>query len=105
MKFPASSAAGCIYPRCWEQFRESPAGHNFRHLQRARPAPAFAAAVARTNVNRVNLVDPHIAQTGPARRHDDQTLEMQHRLLSGHPDWQKIYDLMSVSIKAAFPKA
>jgi predicted short-subunit dehydrogenase-like oxidoreductase (DUF2520 family) len=55
-------------------------------------------------LNRVNLIDPHAAQTGPARRHDEQTLEMQHQLLAGHLEWQKIYDVMSAAIKEAFPK-
>lgn len=55
-------------------------------------------------LNTVNRMDPRLAQTGPARRHDDRTLQLQHELLANHPEWQRIYDLISESIMTMFPK-
>ncbi len=38
-------------------------------------------------------------QTGPACRGDNNILAMHHDMLKEHPEWQQIYDLMSMSIQ------
>lgn len=55
-------------------------------------------------LNTVGKIDPRVAQTGPAKRHDGDTLQMQHQMLKAWPEWQSIYDLMSESIMTMFPK-
>lgn len=42
---------------------------------------------------------PAQMQTGPARRGDQLTLQRHAALLSGHPDWQAMYDAISRSIR------
>jgi len=53
------------------------------------------------------LLDPSPAkdrQTGPAIREDHGILEKQSRILSSHPDYQKIYEAMSESIMKTHKK-
>ena len=47
---------------------------------------------------------PETAQTGPARRHDKETLQTHHKLLATEAHWQKIYTFVSDSIEASFPE-
>ncbi len=42
---------------------------------------------------------PHEAQTGPARRNDQKTIEEHLKILKAHPEYQKIYQLISEQIK------
>lgn len=48
---------------------------------------------------RIKEISPKIAQTGPAIRHDKETLEKHLHLLSGHPQLKSIYLLLTESIQ------
>lgn len=48
--------------------------------------------------HRLQEVEPAKAQTGPAIRHDKETIQKHLQLLSRHPQLQKIYQLLSESI-------
>lgn len=48
---------------------------------------------------RVKNESPISIQTGPARRHDDATIDKQKQLLSGHWEWADIYKAITTSIK------
>lgn len=45
-------------------------------------------------------ISPSSAQTGPAIRHDDETIQKHFALLDSHPELRKIYMLMTESIQA-----
>jgi len=49
-------------------------------------------------VNKIHSIKPEKAQTGPAIRYDRNVIEMQSHLLTDHPTWQSIYNIMSRSI-------
>jgi predicted short-subunit dehydrogenase-like oxidoreductase (DUF2520 family) len=49
--------------------------------------------------HRLQEVEPEHAQTGPAKRHDDETIQKHLELLSRHPQLQKIYRLLSESVQ------
>ncbi len=46
---------------------------------------------------------PSLLQTGPARRHDHNTMERHLQLLSDRPDWQIIYQTLSKAIADRYP--
>jgi len=48
---------------------------------------------------RIKSISPSKAQTGPAIRHDDETIQKHLALLNDHPDLKKIYQLLSDSIE------
>ncbi|MBP5761322.1 MAG: DUF2520 domain-containing protein, partial [Verrucomicrobia bacterium] len=43
-------------------------------------------------------LSPRAAQTGPAVRYDTNVMDKHIAALSGHPEWQTLYRLMSRSI-------
>jgi predicted short-subunit dehydrogenase-like oxidoreductase (DUF2520 family) len=47
---------------------------------------------------KVHELHPLDAQTGPAVRYDENVIDMQRRLLAGHPTIQEVYDVLSRSI-------
>jgi len=48
---------------------------------------------------RIKEISPSKAQTGPAIRHDDETIQKHLALLNDHPHLKKIYQLLSDSIE------
>ena len=48
---------------------------------------------------RINTISPKQAQTGPAIRHDKETLHKHLELLSAHPHLKNIYLLLTESIQ------
>jgi predicted short-subunit dehydrogenase-like oxidoreductase (DUF2520 family) len=48
---------------------------------------------------RLKHASPATVQTGPAIRHDEETIHRQLQLLDSHPHWQKIYEAISASIQ------
>lgn len=50
-------------------------------------------------VERLKTTSPSLVQTGPAIRHDEQTIQSQLAMLSGHPEWQRIYAAITASIQ------
>jgi len=49
--------------------------------------------------DRIKHTAPKALQTGPAIRNDTSTIKAQIELLEGHKDWQKIYEVLTNSIK------
>lgn len=47
---------------------------------------------------KVSGMAPEKAQTGPAVRGDERVLELHRRLLDGHPEWLRLYELISKDI-------
>lgn len=50
-------------------------------------------------ISRIKEVSPKQAQTGPAIRHDDETIQKHLAILSAHPELKKIYLLLTSSIQ------
>jgi predicted short-subunit dehydrogenase-like oxidoreductase (DUF2520 family) len=50
---------------------------------------------------RVKSISPHQAQTGPALRHDKETIQKHLELLKDYPQIKNIYQLMTESIQSA----
>ena len=48
---------------------------------------------------RIKHASPKKLQTGPAIRKDGLTIDRQIALLSGHPQWQKVYEAITASIQ------
>ncbi len=51
------------------------------------------------SMDKIRTLGPSSAQTGPARRGDDQTMEKHLALLKKHPEWEKLYTFVSRSIQ------
>ena len=49
-------------------------------------------------VRKVHQMSPREAQTGPAVRYDENVLSRHAELLENHPEWKKIYEIMSKNI-------
>jgi predicted short-subunit dehydrogenase-like oxidoreductase (DUF2520 family) len=49
--------------------------------------------------SRITSISPKQAQTGPAIRHDKETLQKHIELLKDHPQLKKIYELLTMSIE------
>src|ERR1035437_4951552 len=48
--------------------------------------------------NKIKTVEPYAAQTGPAVRFDEKTIDRHLRMLNKYPDIKKIYNLLSKDI-------
>ena len=48
---------------------------------------------------RVREISPQKAQTGPALRNDEETIQKHLELLSSHPQLKKVYEFMTESIR------
>lgn len=55
-------------------------------------------------VAKLNDLTPFDAQTGPARRHDEVTINEHLKMLSNHPDLANVYQLLSTSILKTYHK-
>jgi predicted short-subunit dehydrogenase-like oxidoreductase (DUF2520 family) len=53
-------------------------------------------------VNRIQDISPSVVQTGPAIRNDQETIRKHLGMLSENPELQKIYRVMSDSIRAYY---
>jgi len=49
-------------------------------------------------IRKLDRMPPHEAQTGPAIRGDQQTIQKHLKLLEGKREWQKIYQVLSEGI-------
>ena len=47
----------------------------------------------------MQTISPYNAQTGPAKRNDQVTINQHLRTLESHPEYQSIYELLTKSIK------
>lgn len=56
-------------------------------------------------VNRINELSPSAVQTGPAIRNDQETIKKHLGMLSENPELQKIYRVMSESIRDYYHKS
>lgn len=59
---------------------------------------ALLRPLIQATVDKLALLDPAAAQTGPARRGDTETMARHLRFLAGHPDWATFYRLFSEAI-------
>ncbi|MCC5919128.1 MAG: DUF2520 domain-containing protein [Cyclobacteriaceae bacterium] len=55
-------------------------------------------------LNKATLIDPKLAQTGPAKRHDLETLDKHMELLSAYPEEAEIYRIISQYIIDKYPQ-
>lgn len=51
---------------------------------------------------RVAQDSPKVLQSGPARRHDEQTMQLHLELLRSHPEWAAVYESLSASVKKMY---
>jgi hypothetical protein len=49
---------------------------------------------------RVQSISPRMAQTGPAFRHDIETIKKHLELLKAHPQLKKLYEFMTETIQS-----
>ena len=59
--------------------------------------------IIQQTVSRLHSLTAFSQQTGPAKRNDELVLQNQITMLQSHPDWQKLYEAVSVSIKNMYP--
>ena len=50
-------------------------------------------------INKIYDYPPHMMQTGPAIRNDEQTIGEHLNYLKKHPDYQKIYQILTQNIR------
>jgi predicted short-subunit dehydrogenase-like oxidoreductase (DUF2520 family) len=55
----------------------------------------------RETANRISLISPKDAQTGPAARNDTSTISKQMEILRSYPELKKIYKMITESIRSA----
>ncbi|HRP88590.1 MAG TPA: DUF2520 domain-containing protein [Edaphocola sp.] len=55
-------------------------------------------------IQNLNSKNPAETQTGPAIRHDEQTINKHLTLLDHHPEWQELYKSISLSIQKMYPQ-
>ena len=60
--------------------------------------PSLLRPLMEETVRKALRTGPEPAQTGPAVRHDDRTIESHLELLSFSPEYQKLYRLISSMI-------
>ncbi len=63
------------------------------------PFSVLAPLINETIKKAVNTDNPHSVQTGPAVRGDEKIISSHMDMLEGHPDYQKLYMMLSDSIK------
>jgi len=56
----------------------------------------------RETAEKVMLFPPHLVQTGPAVRGVQQILDQHIKMLESHPEWQKLYELLSSNIHITY---
>ena len=61
---------------------------------------AILRPLAEMTVKKMDYGDLWVQQTGPARRHDQKTLDAQRRLLAKNPQLLQLYDLMTEIIQS-----
>lgn len=66
--------------------------------------PHMLLPIITQTVQKLQHIDPKLAQTGPAIRSDYNSIEMQSELLENHPDWQRLYMEISAAIPVLFKK-
>ena len=49
--------------------------------------------------SRIKDISPSISQTGPAARHDEETIQKHLGILNSHPELKKVYEFLTSSIK------
>ena len=49
--------------------------------------------------SRIKDISPSVSQTGPAARHDEETIQKHLAILNSHPELKKVYEFLTSSIK------
>lgn len=60
--------------------------------------------IIRQTIEKLNYTSALQGQTGPAIRQDLNTIQMQSEMLKDKPEWQRLYDEISVAIPVLFKK-
>lgn len=60
--------------------------------------PHCLQAILKETLSKALRMDPHEAQTGPARRNDTNVMDLHLQMLNGNPELQDVYRAMSRSI-------
>ena len=61
--------------------------------------------IIQQTVSRLSNTTAYTQQTGPAKRNDGIVLQNHVNMLEKHPEWQKLYEVLSESIKQMYNKA
>lgn len=64
--------------------------------------PQCLHAIIQETIRKALSMDPHEAQTGPARRYDTNVMDKHLQMLQDHPELQDVYSIMSRSIHQHF---
>ncbi|HTO15137.1 MAG TPA: Rossmann-like and DUF2520 domain-containing protein [Edaphocola sp.] len=59
--------------------------------------------IIQQTIQNLNIAKPYEMQTGPAKRHDEITMEKHLELIDNHPEWQNLYKTLSTSIQLMYP--
>jgi predicted short-subunit dehydrogenase-like oxidoreductase (DUF2520 family) len=60
--------------------------------------PSLLEPLLEETFSKLRELDPGAAQTGPAVRGDNETMNKHIELLKGHPEWEKLYTFISREI-------
>jgi len=66
--------------------------------------PQFLKPLLQETAEKALDLPGEVAQTGPARRNDQQTQALHLDLMQDHPDWQSLYKALSESIQSRYRK-
>ena len=55
--------------------------------------------IIKETTQKLDLMSPYMAQTGPAKRNDKKTIEQHLRILDKSPEYKKIYEVLTQSIQ------
>ena len=67
-------------------------------LHEANLPPRLLHPMVKAHMKLLDLHEPTSVQTGPAKRNDIETIQRQIALLQSHPDWKKLYEIISEDI-------
>jgi predicted short-subunit dehydrogenase-like oxidoreductase (DUF2520 family) len=70
-----------------------------RILEQSGLDPALLEPLLEETFLKLRELDPGAAQTGPAVRGDNETMNKHIELLKGHPEWEKLYTFISREIE------
>lgn len=73
-------------------------GISYKLLEQKGIDPGILSPLIRETMDKLSLLGPEKSQTGPAIRKDMNIIRAQIDMLGDHPDWQKLYILLTQNI-------
>jgi predicted short-subunit dehydrogenase-like oxidoreductase (DUF2520 family) len=64
-------------------------------------APAMLLPLIKESINKLNYIEPAQAQTGPAIRHDEVTIQKHLQLLNNNPSIKLMYEMLTKNIQSS----